>query len=74
MVMQRERERENVNVWLPLASPTGDLAHKPGMCPDQEPGSKLALVHRPALTQSTEPHQPRLILVCLLLFICQFFI
>ena len=31
----REKER-NINVWLPLASPTGDLACNPGMCPDWE--------------------------------------
>ena len=34
----REKERDrNLNVWLPLTWPTlGDLAHNPGMCPDQE--------------------------------------
>ena len=41
---------------LPLAAPTGDLAHNPGMYPDWE------LNKRPfgsqAGTQSTEPHQP----------------
>ena len=29
----REKEREeNINVWLPLAHPTGDLTCNPGMC------------------------------------------
>ena len=33
---EKERER-NINVWLHLMSPlTGDLACKPGMCPDWE--------------------------------------
>ena len=41
--------------------PTGDLAHKPGMCPDgelnQQPfGSQAG-------TQYTEPHQPGLFLL-----------
>ena len=43
-----------------LTSPTGDLAHNPGMCPDWE------LNQRPfgsqASAQSTEPHQPGLLL------------
>ena len=33
----RENERErNINVWLPLAPPFGDLARNPGMRPDWE--------------------------------------
>ena len=34
----REGERErSINVWLHLTwSPTGDLVHHPGMCPNQE--------------------------------------
>ena len=34
--------------------PTGDLAHKPGMCPDWE--SKRQPFGLQAHTQSTEPH------------------
>ena len=34
---RKEKERErNINVWLYLMFPTGDLAHNPGMCPDWE--------------------------------------
>ena len=36
--------------------PTGDLAHNPGMCPDQE--SNQWPFSLQADTQSTEPHQP----------------
>ena len=61
----REKERgRNISVWEKhwlVASCTpqsGDLAHNPGMCPDQElnqrPFSSLPN------TQSTEPHQPGL--------------
>ena len=33
----REKERErNINVWLPLMSPTGDPTRNPGTCPDWE--------------------------------------
>ena len=37
-VEEKEKERKwNINVWLVFAcSPTGDLAHSPGMCPDWE--------------------------------------
>ena len=58
----REKDRErNINVWLPFTHPpTGDLACNPGMCPDWE------LNQRPfglqASTQSTEAHQPGMIL------------
>ena len=64
----REEEREgNINGqevhWLVASRspPTGDLAHNPGLCPDwelnwQPLGSQVS-------AQSTEPHQPRLILV-----------
>ena len=58
---EKEKGRErNIYVWLPLVHPlTGDLACNPGMCPD------WALNWRPfglqARTQSTEPHQPGLI-------------
>ena len=33
--MEKERER-NINVWLPLPCPSGDLACTPGLCPDWE--------------------------------------
>ena len=57
----REGEREGEKHLCVVAShesPTGDLAHKPGMCPDwelnQQPfGSQ-------ASAQSTESHQPGL--------------
>ena len=52
----RKRDR-NINVWLPLAPPTGNLAHNLDMCPgwklNQRPfGSQVG-------TQSIELHQPR---------------
>ena len=40
------------------ASPTGDLAHNPGMCPDWE--SNQRPLGFQAHAQSTEPHQPGL--------------
>ena len=43
-------------MWLPLIRNTGDLACKPGMCPDWE--SNWRLFGSQASTQSTEPHQP----------------
>ena len=49
---------------LSTAHPTGDLAHNPGMCPDWE--SNLRPFSLQAGTQSTEPHQPGLIYVCLM--------
>ena len=53
----KEKEREkNINVWLPLASPTGDLAHNSGMCPELEWNGRP--FGSQASTQSTEPHQP----------------
>ena len=53
----REKERErNINVWLSLMPPTGDLACNPSMCPDWESNQ------RPFVSQagasSTELHQP----------------
>ena len=36
--------------------PTGDLAHNPGMCPDQE--SYWEPFGLQTGTQATEPHQP----------------
>ena len=38
------------------ASPTGDMACNPGMCPDSE--SNQPLFGLQVSTQSTEPHQP----------------
>ena len=40
--------------------PTGDLAHSPGTCPDWE-SNQLTFVSQ-AGTQTTEPHQPGLVL------------
>ena len=61
----RETERErNINVWLPLMcsalGTTGDLARNPGMCPNWELNQQPS--DSQAGTQSTEPHQPRLLL------------
>ena len=60
---EKEKERErNINVWennQSVASGTplpGDLAHSPGMCPEQE--SKQQTFCAQAGAQSTEPHQP----------------
>ena len=55
----RDKERErNINVWLFLTGPLGgDLASKPGMCPDWE--SNWQPFGSQATTQSTEPQQPR---------------
>ena len=39
-----------------LRSPTGDLAHNPGMCPDWESNRRPFGLQ--AGTQSSEPHQP----------------
>ena len=39
--------------------PSGDLAHSPGMCPDQESNQQSPGLQ--ASTPSTEPHQPGLI-------------
>ena len=56
---KKERER-NIN-QLPLGTPpTEDLAHNPGMCPDWE--SNQRSFDSQAGTQSTEPHQPGLLL------------
>ena len=53
---QKERER-NINVWLHLTCPpTGDLACKPGMCPERDSNQQPFSLQ--ASTQSTEPHQP----------------
>ena len=61
----RKRER-NINAWeiyRSIASrvpPTGHLACNPGMCPDWESNQRFFGCQ--ASTQSTEPHQPRLVL------------
>ena len=55
---RKEREREGEKYQCMAAShthPTGDLAHKPGMCPDWE--SNRRPFGSQANTQSTEPHQ-----------------
>ena len=54
-VREKERER-NINVWLPLGSPTGDLAYNPGICPDWE--SNWQTFGSQVGTQSTDPHPP----------------
>ena len=67
-VREMGRER-NISVGLPLCRmpPAGDLAHNRGMFPDWE------LNQRPfglqAGTQSTEPHQPGLIILISIFFI-----
>ena len=58
---EREGEREGEKHWCVVATwvpPIGDLACNPGMCPDWE--LNLWLFGLQAGTQSTEPHQPRL--------------
>ena len=57
----REEERERKKHQCVVAShtsPTGDLAHNPGMCPDWE--SNQWPFGSQAGAQSTEPHQPGL--------------
>ena len=55
---EKDMER-NINVWLPLAhTPSGDLAHNPGMCPDRESNGQPFDSQDGA--QSTEPHKPGL--------------
>ena len=58
----RERERKGEKhqcVVTSHASPTGDLAHNPGMCPRL--GFKLATLWFAGQCSTTEPHQPWLI-------------
>ena len=55
----REGEREAEKPQCVVAfhvSPTGDLAHNPGMCPDWE--SNWQPLNLQTSIQSTEPHQP----------------
>ena len=68
----REGERErNIHVWEKHPSvasctpPTGDPAHNPGLCPDQE--SNQQPFGSQAGAQSTEPHQPELFIAVLLI-------
>ena len=58
----REGERErNINVSLLLVCPsTGDMACNPGICPDWELNATLWFA---ACAQSTELHQPGLIVI-----------
>ena len=58
----RERGREGEREWTP---PTGDLARNPGTCPDQE--LNLWPFDTQAGTQSSEPHQPGLYLLSIVL-------
>ena len=58
----REGEREGEkHQWMVAsqASPTGDLTHNPGVCPDWE--SNRRPFGSKACAQSTEPHQPGLL-------------
>ena len=57
---EREKEREKNIHAVSHAPPTWDLAHNPGMCPDWE--SNWWPFGSQAGTQSTEPHQPGLII------------
>ena len=59
----REEERKrNINVWekhqlvASHVSPTENLAHNPGMCPDWELNPRLS-VHRPALNPLSHTSQ-----------------
>ena len=54
---ERERKKHQCVVASHMSS-TGDLAHKPGMCPHWE--SNWWLFGSQASTQTTEPHQPGL--------------
>ena len=59
----REGEREGEKHQYVVAShvpPTGDLAHNPRVCPDWESNQRPFYLQAGA--QSTEPHQPGLIL------------
>ena len=55
----RRKEEKHQCVVASHASPTGDLAHNPGMCPHWE--SNQQPFGSQAGTQSTEPHQPGLL-------------
>ena len=55
----REKERQkNINVWLPLVLPTGNLSCNPGLCSDWELNRQPFGLQ--AGTQCTESHQPGL--------------
>ena len=58
---ERERERETSMCSCLLRTPTGDLAHNPGMCPVWELNLRPFVPQFRA--QSTEPCQPRLHLI-----------
>ena len=62
---ERNREKHQCVVAFNVP-PTGDLAHNPGMCPAWE--SKWPLFGSQAGAQSTEPHQPGLLIFKLYLF------
>ena len=62
--MEGEREGEKHESVASHTPPTRDLAHNPGICPDQE--SNLPPSGSQASAQSTEPHQPELELLTLL--------
>ena len=52
----RKRGREKHQLVASCTPPTGDQAHTPGMCPDQE-SNQRPFDSQPS-TQPTEPHQP----------------
>ena len=69
-----EGERERRKHWCTRdnqlvashMSPTGDMAHNPGMCPDWELNRWPFGLQAPA--QSTEPHQPGQYAICILIW------
>ena len=68
---EREGEREGEKLQCVVAScapRTRDLAHNPGMCHDRE--SNLRPFGLQAGAQSTEPHQPGLMLVFKTTYYC----
>ena len=71
---RRKGEKEGEKYQRAIASctsPTGDLAHHPGMCPDWE--LNLWPFGLQAGAQFTEPHQPRLkwnLNVCICVCVC----
>ena len=55
---EREKDGEKHQLVASCTSPTGDMAHNPGTCPDGE--LNWPPFHSQADAQSTEPHQRRL--------------
>ena len=64
LCISREKGREGEEHQCVIAScapPTGDLAHNPGICPDWD--SNQRPFGSQARVQSTELHQPRLLIL-----------